>query len=241
MIKFAKWVRSFVAVENESIRVNWIRNQLITTAKEQSLLDVGCGEGRYRADSAHLNYVGIDIPVYTGTGTHGIHTGSWKYQLDVAASGTNIPFKSESFDVVLCSEVLEHVPDPARLVAECARVVSKGGVIILTAPFGAAIHFAPHFYCTGLSPYWYEWIAGELGLSVSLITQFGNHEMLTKQELLRTIRTMGTIQKFVHGILALPSLLLLARKPKLSGPPEDFSCFGYGVLLNKKKLIDHAC
>ena len=43
-------------------------------------------------------------------------------------SGEELPFKDASFDLVYCCDVLEHVPEPARLVAEAARVLKPGGV-----------------------------------------------------------------------------------------------------------------
>jgi 2-polyprenyl-3-methyl-5-hydroxy-6-metoxy-1,4-benzoquinol methylase len=46
----------------------------------------------------------------------------------------DLPFADHSFDVVLCTEVLEHVPDPAVVVAELARVTKPGGRVIVSIP-----------------------------------------------------------------------------------------------------------
>lgn len=53
---------------------------------------------------------------------------------------------SQSIDSMLCSEVLEHVPHPDRAIAEFARIVKPGGVVILTVPFLARLHEEPHDY-----------------------------------------------------------------------------------------------
>ena len=49
-------------------------------------------------------------------------------------------------DVVLCTETLEHVPEPARFLSEIARVLRPAGKLILTVPFAARYHFIPHDY-----------------------------------------------------------------------------------------------
>jgi SAM-dependent methyltransferase len=51
-----------------------------------------------------------------------------------------------SIDVALCSEVLEHVPHPHVAMAEFARTIRPGGVIVLTVPFLARLHEEPHDY-----------------------------------------------------------------------------------------------
>jgi len=48
---------------------------------------------------------------------------------------TEMSFASASFDCVVCSEVLEHVPDDAKAVSELRRVLKPGGVLVVTVPF----------------------------------------------------------------------------------------------------------
>ena len=51
-----------------------------------------------------------------------------------------------SFDVVLCTEVLEHLPEPQRAIDEIYRVLVPGGQLLLTTRFLFPIHDAPHDY-----------------------------------------------------------------------------------------------
>jgi len=53
----------------------------------------------------------------------------------VAADLTNIPFSDETFDLVLCSHVLEHIPDDRKAMAEILRVLRPGGQALLLVPF----------------------------------------------------------------------------------------------------------
>jgi SAM-dependent methyltransferase len=59
---------------------------------------------------------------------------------------TSLPLGSASFDTVLLSDVLEHVPDPALLCAEIARVLAPGGVLLANVPFYYGVHERPHDY-----------------------------------------------------------------------------------------------
>ena len=56
-------------------------------------------------------------------------------QPDVQATILSLPFQDTVFDTVVCLEVLEYVSDPAVAVNELARVVSRGGYVLLSAPF----------------------------------------------------------------------------------------------------------
>jgi SAM-dependent methyltransferase len=54
------------------------------------------------------------------------------------------PFADASFDTILCSQVLEHVPHPWEALSEFARVLRPGGCLVLSVPHLSMIHEAPH-------------------------------------------------------------------------------------------------
>lgn len=62
---------------------------------------------------------------------------------DVVGSAEALPFPDESFDQILCSEVLEHIEHPEVAVAEMYRVLHPGGTVIITTRFGFPVHDAP--------------------------------------------------------------------------------------------------
>jgi SAM-dependent methyltransferase len=66
--------------------------------------------------------------------------------LDVIADGHALPLGDASVAAVLLMEVLEHVPEPARLLGECARVLMPGGHVCLTAPQYHITHNHPGDY-----------------------------------------------------------------------------------------------
>ncbi len=99
------------------------------------ILDLGAGFGTYRPVLEQCGdvYVGVDIQPHNAT-------------LDALADGRQLPFAANEFDTVFCSQVLEHTPEPWRLLAETYRILSPGGVLILSAPHLSYIHAAPEDY-----------------------------------------------------------------------------------------------
>ncbi len=105
---------------------------------EGALLDVGCGEMPFRGFlPPRVAYTGIDIAEADAFGM--------RRDADVRTfDGVHIPFPDDSFDAVLCTEVLEHADDPVALIAEMRRVLKPDGAIMATVPFSARVHHAPH-------------------------------------------------------------------------------------------------
>ena len=54
--------------------------------------------------------------------------------VDVIATGEQLPFSSGCFDVVICTQVLEYVPEPEKMLSEIHRVLRPGGTLMLSAP-----------------------------------------------------------------------------------------------------------
>lgn len=101
------------------------------------VLDVGCGNQPYRPlllapPSKATSYIGLDIP-----GTH--YTSP-----NVFWEGRIMPLADNTVDSALITEVLEHCPEPERLLAEVRRVLKPGGFVFLTVPFLWPLHDVPH-------------------------------------------------------------------------------------------------
>ncbi len=101
-----------------------------------TLLDIGAAD---RWVEPHLptgvDYVALDYPS-TGRDLYGARP-------HVFADAAHLPFCEECFEGVICLEVLEHVPDPARVMNQIARVLKPGGRAWISMPFLYPLHDAP--------------------------------------------------------------------------------------------------
>lgn len=99
-------------------------------------LDIGCGSRPYEKWFPSGSYIGVDIensgrPV------------SMKAP-DFFYDGKRLPFEDCSFNGALCTQVLEHVPNPEAFLSEICRVLKPGGLLILSAPFLWEEHEEPY-------------------------------------------------------------------------------------------------
>ncbi|MGW8179661.1 MAG: class I SAM-dependent methyltransferase, partial [bacterium] len=102
------------------------------------VLDAGAGEARFRSYFSNCKYIALDS---------GVGDADWDYsQVDVHGDLSMIPAASEIADIVLNVQVLEHVPEPAKVLAELFRVLKPGGSLFLTAPQGLHEHQQPNDY-----------------------------------------------------------------------------------------------
>lgn len=96
------------------------------------ILEVGAGEGevmvRLLDRFPGVPMVGVDLPDDT-LESHWREAGL----VGVVGDGTRLPFADDTFDLILAIEVLEHIPDPQRAVAELARV--GNGTLVASVPF----------------------------------------------------------------------------------------------------------
>jgi SAM-dependent methyltransferase len=187
-MQILKKLTQFVGInENEDNRNTWLSNTLTNIPSGLRILDAGAGELRNKPLCKHLNYVSQDICQYEGKGdSHGLHTGVWDTsKIDLICDIVNIPEADASFDVILCSEVFEHLPNPIGALVEFSRLLKPGGKLIITAPFASFVHFAPYHYATGFSKYWYEHHLREQKFDIAELSSNGNWFRYVRQEMFR--------------------------------------------------------
>lgn len=116
----------------------FIRKQAIPLMKSgMSVLDAGSGH-------EHEQYLRKELLATGAT----LHTCDFNPGpgVDFTADVSQLPFENSSYDIVLSTQVLEHVQDPAKVVSEMARVLKPGGRLFLTTPQSSPLHNLPWNY-----------------------------------------------------------------------------------------------
>ena len=144
------------------------------------VLDAGCGTGRHACEifrTLGADVVGVDLnredlrkaafvlDQIDGDG------GSWVVS---QADATKLPFRDNAFDVVICSEVLEHIPANRDAIAELVRVLKPGKNLVVSVP-----RFLPERICWALSSDYHNEPGGHI-------------RIYTKRELLTLLEAAGT-------------------------------------------------
>ena len=115
---------------NELNRQVWLKKTLATLSAGSRILDAGAGELKNRQHCGHLEYVSQDFGQYEGqrgAPAEGLQKKSWDTSsIDLVSDISAIPAPDASFDSILCSEALEHVPGPTRALDEFARLLKPG-------------------------------------------------------------------------------------------------------------------
>ena len=156
----------------------------------QDVLDIGCGNGRHTAEAYRLRgilAIGADLNIddlkqarqrlefHDRLGEHG--GGCWCL---AAADVRRLPFPGSHFQAVICSEVMEHIPDHDRALAELVRVLKPGGHLVVSVP-----RYFPERICWALSDEYHQ-------------ANQGHVRIYRKDELVRMIQGTGLILYRTH-------------------------------------------
>jgi SAM-dependent methyltransferase len=175
-----------------------VRKSILHLLKENlnrfkgDVIDLGCGVMPYKqlilSGKSVTSYRGIDLKVNAEQNVYP----------DITWDGKHIPIGNESVDVVLLTEVIEHLQNPAEVLVEINRVLKKDGIIIGSTPFFWPLHEIPNDN-RRFSPYGVEHLLHQAGFSSINITAAGGWN-LSMAQFLSTYIQFGLSSGFIKRI-----------------------------------------
>jgi 2-polyprenyl-6-hydroxyphenyl methylase/3-demethylubiquinone-9 3-methyltransferase len=195
-----------------------LTRQLELQAQNLSVLDVGCGGGILSEEFARVGcrVTGID-PSTPSLETARNHAAKEGLPIEYRqANGESIPFNADSFDVVVCCDVLEHVDDLEKTIREVARVLKPGGMFCYDTinrtkeSHKANIFAAQDFPLTSFFPsnthLWDKFITPEELLSLYKKVGFENRDMTGLNSGLSDLQVAGLLIRRKLGLLSFAEL-----------------------------------
>jgi SAM-dependent methyltransferase len=196
-----------------------------------TLLDVGCGRSPYRdvvlsPPGKVAKYVGMDLK-----------SDQYTNQPDLEWDGVTIPLPPNSVDTALVTEVLEHCPEPERVLHEINRVLRPGGFLLATVPFLWPLHDVPHDEYR-YTPFSLERLCLCTGFQEIELAAMGGWDaaLATMLGLWVRRRPMGSLKQRILQRILMPFYRRLLRLDK---PPTEFSqsCMITGLSVTARKPL----
>jgi len=145
---------NFLFIQKQIARDLFLKHRV---ALRGYVLDIGCGRRPFQ-NYIEGRYIGVEYSILLNP--------------DIVADARRLPFRDETFDSVMCTEVLEHVPEPRLVIIEMRRVLRKAGVAYVTVPMSWCLHYEPHDYYR-FTKYGLKYLLESNGFEVVLLDRAG--------------------------------------------------------------------
>lgn len=203
---------------------------------EGKMLDIGCGVKPYKDlilnNSKTREYIGMDLAaseIYTDTNP------------EILWDGYNIPLADKAIDSALITEVLEHCPEPVKVLTEVNRVLKPGAPVSFSVPFLWYLHETPwDFY--RYTPFALKRIFEESGFELEILETYGSNDLAFLHTYFIWLKkgALPKLIRFAIYLLSLPFILLflaLAKKTSRTEFREGQMYIGTVGIARKKKDV----
>jgi ubiquinone/menaquinone biosynthesis C-methylase UbiE len=190
-----------------------------------TLLDAGAGDCRFKNYFPDVNYIGMDL---------GVAVQELDYSLlNIKGDLRNIPLEDKSVDTIICIQVLEHLPEPWKVLGEFNRILKKDGYLFISCPQSVHQHQVPYdffrytpFGLTSLlenNGFEVAWIKPQLGNFNHIFDEL-RYSVIKLPELAENLiskKILWLLSIYVRTIFAIhrPLLLFFDRYKKLQDNP----------------------
>lgn len=150
----------------------FVKRIYYNTGDKEIILDFGAGTCQYKELFNERNYITCDI--------------IFNKKLDFIASYESIPIKTDSVDVVMSIQTIEHFSEPSLALSEFFRILKQGGKLFITTNMSTDYHLEPHDYYR-FTKYGLKYLIEKNGFNIIEINPHGGRGALLFRELMRMI------------------------------------------------------
>ena len=197
------------------------------------VLDIGCGNKPYLNwfTPRATQYLGCDI------------VQSDQNRVDIISAATDLPLRENTVDTVFSTQVIEHVADHRKLLAEAFRVLKPGGYLILSAPMCWEHHEVPHDFFR-FTRYGWQHLLTLTGFITREITANGGKWALVGQMLLNSIHSSflhrglrRSVLRRVYSVLRIKWLVNVTFAWLDTADKDEIATLNFVVVAQKPKVI----
>lgn len=192
------------------------------------LIDLGCGKAplffKYKQHVASVTCVDWGNTVHKND------------HLDMECDLTQrLPFDDATFETIILSDVLEHIPEPALLWEEMSRILSPGGRILMNVPYFYPLHEIPYDYYR-YSCYALRRFAENHGFEVLQLQATGGSPEILADIVAKHLQFMPLVGGFAARLIQTVTLLFIRTRvgQKLSSLTSERFPLGYSMVAQKK-------
>lgn len=147
---YAGWEDPAAVHENQRLHQMILQHSPQQPAR---VLDVGCGSAWV---AAHFSNSGVEVysmDISTVNPEKALQKYPFSSHHGVVADVFNLPFQEETFDFIVASEIIEHVPEPAQFLAQLLPALASGGVLVVTTPHAEKLAYSLCVHCNRPTPH----------------------------------------------------------------------------------------
>lgn len=224
-----KFFKQFFQVYCGSEISKFVEMEIKSLVPGTSILDIGCGSQPYRKFCSELKYYSQDFGK-SSTGIGSLRIPFTYGELNYIGNCWDVKENDNTFDAIICTEVLEHVPYPEKTIEEISRLLKPGGKLILTAPLFSLRHMDPYWFQPGFSNNWYELFLDKNNLSIKKMDKIGDYSMFMRSELIRVLAYNKWSFPFLLPAVIFMRFFFYTNRPEF----KDLITMGYHIVAMKR-------